>query len=65
MVRNGLGASIVPSSIKNNHSYPELSYLDLDNRFSTDVLLATNKNDKSQITESAMKYLLSQPLFNA
>ena len=59
MVRNGLGVSIVPSSTKNNHSYPEVSYLDLDNRFSTDVLLATPKEDKSKITELALAYLQS------
>lgn len=59
LVRNGLGVSIVPSSTKTNHAYPELSYLDLSNRFSTDVLLATHKKDQSEITESAMDFLLS------
>lgn len=59
LVRNGLGVSIVPSSIKSNHSYPELSYLDLSKRFSTDVLLATPKNEKSEISEAAVLYLLS------
>ncbi len=59
MVRHGLGVSIVPSSLKKSHTYPEISYLDLDNRFSTDVLLATPKNEKSQITDSAMSFLLN------
>lgn len=59
LVRNGLGVSIVPSSLKNNHSYPELSYLDLSSQFSTDVMLATPKNERSQITDSALSFLLS------
>lgn len=59
LVRNGLGVSIVPSSLKKSHIYPELSYLDLENNFSTDVLLATPKNEESQITDSAVSFLLS------
>jgi DNA-binding transcriptional LysR family regulator len=59
LVRNGLGVSIVPSSLKKSHIYPELSYLDLDNNFSTDVLLATPKNEESQITDSVVSFLLS------
>lgn len=58
LVRNGLGVSIVPSSLKKSHIYPELSFLDLDNNFSTDVLLATPKNEESQITDSAVSFLL-------
>lgn len=58
LVRNGLGVSIVPSSLKKNHIYPELSFLDLDNNFSTDVLLATPKNEESQITDSVVSFLL-------
>jgi len=59
LVRNGLGVSIVPSSIKSNHSYPELSYLELNSQFSTDVLLAKPKNEKSPITDSALSFLIS------
>lgn len=58
LVRNGLGISIVPSSLKNSHTYAELSFLDLDNKFSTDVLLATPKNEESEITDSAVSFLL-------
>ncbi|MBQ4915490.1 LysR family transcriptional regulator [Maribacter sp. MMG018] len=58
LVRNGLGISIVPSSLKNNHKYSELSFLDLDNKFFTDVLLATPKSEESEITDSAVSFLL-------
>ena len=58
MVRNGLGISIVPSSLKNSHTYSELSFLDLNNKFSTDVLLATPKSEESEITDSAVSFLL-------
>ncbi len=58
LVRSGLGVSIVPTSLKKSHIYPELSFLDLGNNFSTDVLLATAKNEESQITDSAVSFLL-------
>jgi DNA-binding transcriptional LysR family regulator len=58
LVRNGLGVSIVPSSIERNHSYPELTYLDLSKEYATDVLLAIPKSEKSGITEAAILYLL-------
>ncbi len=58
LVRNGLGVSIVPSSLKKSHIYPEVTFLDLDNKFSTDVLLATPKNDASESTHSAISFLL-------
>ncbi len=57
LVRNGLGVSIVPSSLKNSHIYSELSFLDLDKKFTTDVLLATPKNQESQITDSIISFL--------
>jgi len=60
LVKNGLGVSIVPSSLKKSHVYPELSYLDLGANFSTDVLLASPKNESSQITKSAISFLLSE-----
>ena len=59
LVRNGLGVSIVPSSIKSNHAYPELSYLDLGKEYSTDVLIATPKQEQSEITDAAISYLMS------
>ncbi len=58
LVRNGLGISIVPSSLKKIHIYLELSFLDLDNNFSTDVLLATHYSDESESTYSAISFLL-------
>lgn len=58
LVKNGLGVSIVPTSLKNIHIYPELSFLDLNNNYSTDVLLATPKNEASEITNSAISFLL-------
>ena len=48
----------MPSSLKNSHTYSELSFLDLDNKFSTDVLLATPKSEESEITDSAVSFLL-------
>ncbi len=58
LVRNGLGVSIVPTSLRNSHMYPELSFLDLNNKFSTNVLLAVPKSEKSQITDEAISFLL-------
>jgi DNA-binding transcriptional LysR family regulator len=58
LVRNGLGVSIVPSSLKNSHQYAELSFLDLNIKFSTKVLLARPKNEASEITNSAVSFLL-------
>ncbi|MCG9792625.1 LysR family transcriptional regulator [Flavobacterium algicola] len=58
LVRNGLGISIVPSSLKKSHQYPELSFLPLNNNFSTDVLLSIPKNEKSAVTDSAVSFLI-------
>ncbi len=58
LVRNGLGVSIVPSSLEKSHHYSELSFLNLKSDFSTDVLLATPKKEESQITNSVVSYLL-------
>ena len=58
LVKNGLGVSIVPSGLKSSHPYPEISFLDLNDKFSTDVLLATPKNENSKITNSAVSFLL-------
>ncbi len=58
LVRNGLGVSIVPSSLKYSHSCSELSFLDLNYNFSTNVLLATPKSEESAITHSAVSFLL-------
>ncbi len=58
LVRNGLGVSIVPRSVREKNDFPELSFLDIDTRFSTDVLLATPINEHSQITKAALSFLL-------
>ncbi|WP_340201746.1 LysR family transcriptional regulator [Ascidiimonas sp. W6] len=59
LVRNGLGVSIVPSSLEKSHHDPELSFLNLKNSFSTDVLLATPKGEESEITNSVVSFLLA------
>ncbi|WP_194768447.1 LysR family transcriptional regulator [Tamlana sp. I1] len=58
LVRHGLGVSIVPRSLKNSHNYPELSFLDLDRHFSTDVLIARPNREASEISNSAISFLL-------
>lgn len=59
LVRNGLGLSIVPSSISKSNNFPELVFLDLKNiGLCTNVMLATPKNRDSEITDSAISYLL-------
>ncbi|RTE54684.1 LysR family transcriptional regulator [Arenibacter aquaticus] len=58
LVRNGLGVSIVPSSIKNCHRYSELSFLDLGSTLTTDVLITTPKKVESEISDSAISFLL-------
>jgi DNA-binding transcriptional LysR family regulator len=58
LVKNGLGISIVPTSLKKSHKYTELSFLDLKSNFATDVLLAKPKNEESEITDAVMEYLL-------
>ncbi|MEW7281198.1 LysR family transcriptional regulator [Aquimarina sp. 2201CG1-2-11] len=60
LIRNGLGVSIVPSSISKSHDYPELTFLDIPNKnLCTNVLLATPKGTNSEITKTAISYLLS------
>ena len=58
LVRNGLGVSIVPTSLKKSHMYPEVSFLELGSKFSTDVLLAKPKKEASEITDLAVSFLL-------
>ena len=59
LVKNGLGASIVPTNILKSHQYPEIGFIELkkENLY-TDVLIATQKGKKSEITESAIEFLL-------
>ncbi|MEN7551504.1 LysR family transcriptional regulator [Rapidithrix thailandica] len=59
LVRNGLGVSIVPSCLSKGQRYPEIDYLDLqETGLFTDVLLATPKDSYSEVTGSAVSYLL-------
>jgi len=59
LVKNGLGASIVPTNILKSHQYPEIGFIELkkENLY-TDVLIATQKGKKSEITKAAIEFLL-------
>ncbi len=59
LVRNGLGISIVPSSVQKNHNYPELGFIELSEIFQTDVLLACPSHIQSQLNDSAIEYLMN------
>ncbi len=60
LVKNGLGISIVPSNIAKNNQDTEISFIELKkvNLF-TDVSLITSKEDDSEITKSAVDFLLN------
>ncbi|KFF05540.1 LysR family transcriptional regulator [Flavobacterium reichenbachii] len=60
LVKNGLGISIVPSNIAKNNQDPEIGFMELKkvNLF-TDVSLITSKEDDSEITKSAVDFLLN------
>jgi len=61
LVRNGLGISIVPSSLSKIHAYPEISFLKITKPgLATEVLLATPKGENSEITRKAISFLLKQ-----
>jgi DNA-binding transcriptional LysR family regulator len=59
LVRNGLGASIVPTRILKTQNYSEIGSIELKgiNLF-TEVVLATPKEDDSEITKAAISFLL-------
>lgn len=61
LVKNGLGISIVPSNIAKNNQDQEIGFIELKkvNLF-TDVSLITSKDDTSEITQSAVAFLLPQ-----
>jgi DNA-binding transcriptional LysR family regulator len=65
LVKNGLGISIVPTAIMKSHNYPELEYVELKkvNLF-TDILLAEPKGDQSEISKTAIEFLMQQNLKN-
>jgi DNA-binding transcriptional LysR family regulator len=61
LVKNGLGVSIVPLSI--SESYPDnaISFWPFKKfNQNTEVLLATPKNEESEITKTALEYLLQK-----
>jgi len=60
LVKNGLGISIVPSNIAKNNKDVEIGFIELKkvNLF-TDVSLITSKEDDSEITKSAVAFLLN------
>ncbi len=59
LVKNELGSSIVPTNILKSHNYPELGFIELKkgNLF-TDVLIATPKDNDSEIAKEAIGFLL-------
>jgi DNA-binding transcriptional LysR family regulator len=60
LVKSGLGVSIVPSNIAKNNENSQLGFIELKkvNLF-TDVSLITSKKDDSEITKSAVAFLLN------
>jgi len=61
LVKNGLGISIVPSNIAKNNKDAEIGFIELKkvNLF-TDVSLINSKEDDSEITKSAVEFLLKK-----
>jgi DNA-binding transcriptional LysR family regulator len=60
LVKNGLGVSIVPSNIAKNNSDAEIGFIELKKvNLYTDVSLIISKEDNSEITKSAVAFLLS------
>lgn len=60
LVKNGLGISIVPATIAKNNSDPEIGFIELKKvNLYTDVSLISSKKDDSEITKSAIDFLLN------
>jgi DNA-binding transcriptional LysR family regulator len=58
MVSNGLGVSIIPSSVLRNQKNPIVKSIKIQrSRFHTDVLIARPKHAKSIITDEVIKFL--------
>ncbi|WP_367772838.1 LysR family transcriptional regulator [Flavobacterium sp. WC2421] len=65
LVKNGLGISIVPTSILKSYDYPELRYVELNKvKLYTDILLATAKGNQSEIVQSAKGFLMQKCMKN-
>jgi DNA-binding transcriptional LysR family regulator len=59
LVKNGLGISIVPSNIAKNNRDLEIGFIELKKvQLFTDVSLITSKEDNSEITKSAVDFLM-------
>lgn len=60
LVKNGLGVSIVPTTIQKTHNFPELEFVELKKTaLFTDILLATPKGNPSEIAQEAITFLTS------
>ena len=61
LVKNGLGISIVPSNIARNNPDPDIGFIELKKvNLRTDVSIITSKEDDSEITRSAVEFLLKK-----
>lgn len=61
LVKNGLGISIVPTNIARNNHDPELGFIELKKvNLKTDVSIITSRQDNSEITQSAVAFLLNK-----
>jgi len=60
LVKNGLGVSIVPSSLSNNYREEELSFISFKriSSLTTDVLLATSNQVNTIVSQAAISFLL-------
>ena len=64
LVKNGLGVSIVPTSILKNHNYREIGAIKIESLpLFTDVLLATPKGNPSEIANKAIVFLKEKVVF--
>ncbi|MDQ6470638.1 LysR family transcriptional regulator [Flavobacterium sp. LHD-80] len=61
LVKNGLGISIVPSNIAKNNQDSEIGFIELNKvNLKTDVSIITSKEDDSEITKTAVDFLLNK-----
>lgn len=59
LVRNGLGVSIVPASLAKNQPFKELGFVLLNKPdLYTEIMMATPKDEKSEIAQAAIDFLL-------
>jgi LysR family transcriptional regulator, benzoate and cis,cis-muconate-responsive activator of ben and cat genes len=58
LVKNGLGISIFQTNVVKNYNDPELDFVELKKgNIFTDILLATPKNQQSEISKVAVDFL--------